>query len=185
MYFESFSLEEGYKIWTKREVDPRFIGPYKVLELVGLVEYRLALPPELSKIHNMFHVSMLRRYQSNPDHVVQVETPKDVDSWYIPPFVFPVFFSKSLRNFKPKKLVKVRAIEGKCLFCKGVWCVVFGCVFNKPVLYARIVVFKLVECVRLVTISAIEPTSGATNGSSGGELTLRFFLNKHGVGLID
>ena len=41
----------------------RFIGPYEVIEKVGLVEYRLALPPELEKIHNVFHVSMLRRYR--------------------------------------------------------------------------------------------------------------------------
>ena len=33
--------------------------------------YQLALPPELSQIHDVFHVSMLRRYRSNPSHVLQ------------------------------------------------------------------------------------------------------------------
>ncbi|KAA3470989.1 polyprotein [Gossypium australe] len=37
-------------------------------------KYRLMLPPKLSKIHNVFNASMLRRNQSNPDHIVQVET---------------------------------------------------------------------------------------------------------------
>ena len=41
---------------------------------MGLVAYRLALPPKLEKIHNVFHVSMLRRYRSNPSHVVSSET---------------------------------------------------------------------------------------------------------------
>ena len=41
---------------------------------MGPVAYRLALPPELEKIHNVFHVSMLRRYMSNPSHVVSLET---------------------------------------------------------------------------------------------------------------
>ena len=36
--------------------------------------YRLALPPELEKIHNVFHVSMLRRYRLDPSHVVSSET---------------------------------------------------------------------------------------------------------------
>ena len=35
--------------------------------------YRLALPSKLEKIHNVFHVSMLRRYRSDPSHVVSLE----------------------------------------------------------------------------------------------------------------
>ena len=56
------------------KLSSRFIGPYEVIEKVGLVAYRLALPPDLEKIHNVFHVSMLRRYQSDPSHVVSLET---------------------------------------------------------------------------------------------------------------
>ena len=48
----------------KGKLSPRFIGPYEVLERVGPVAYRLALPPELAKLHDVFHVSMLRRYRS-------------------------------------------------------------------------------------------------------------------------
>ena len=54
----------------KGKLSPRFIGPYEVIEKVGSVAYSLALPPELEKIHNIFHVSKLRRYRSNPSHVV-------------------------------------------------------------------------------------------------------------------
>ena len=54
----------------KRKLSPRFIGPYEVIEKVGPVAYRLALPPELENIHNVFHVLMLRRYRSDPSHVV-------------------------------------------------------------------------------------------------------------------
>ena len=58
----------------KGKLSPRFIGPYEVTEKVGPVAYRLDLPPELEKIHNVFHVSMLRRYISDPSHVVSLET---------------------------------------------------------------------------------------------------------------
>ncbi|KAG8501103.1 hypothetical protein CXB51_003181 [Gossypium anomalum] len=54
----------------KGKLSPRFIGPYEVIEKVGPVAYRLALPPELEKIHDVFHVSMLRQYRSDPSHVV-------------------------------------------------------------------------------------------------------------------
>ena len=53
---------------------PRFIGPFEVIEKVDPVAYRLTLPPELEKIHNVFHVSMLRRYRLDPSHVVSSET---------------------------------------------------------------------------------------------------------------
>ena len=56
------------------KLSPRFIDPYEVIEKVGLVAFRLALPPDLEKIHNVFHVLMLRRYRSDPSHVVSSET---------------------------------------------------------------------------------------------------------------
>ena len=46
----------------KGKLSPRFIGPYEVLERIGLVEYRLAHPLELAKLHDVFDVSMLWRY---------------------------------------------------------------------------------------------------------------------------
>ena len=58
----------------KGKLSPRFIGPYEVIEKVRLVAYRLALPPDLEKIHNVFHFAMLRRYRLDPSHVVSLET---------------------------------------------------------------------------------------------------------------
>ena len=52
------------------KLSPRFIGPFKILERVGTVAYRLALPPNLSGVHEVFHVSMLRKYTTDPAHIV-------------------------------------------------------------------------------------------------------------------
>nr|CAD1823525.1 unnamed protein product [Ananas comosus var. bracteatus] len=55
----------------REKLSPRFIGPYEILERVGPVVYRLALPPNLSGVHNVFHVSVLRKYIFDPAHVLE------------------------------------------------------------------------------------------------------------------
>ncbi|GJW42509.1 hypothetical protein Tco_0071308 [Tanacetum coccineum] len=56
------------KRWTRQK--SRFIGPFEILDRVGEVSYRLALPPQLSHVHNVFHVSLLRGYKYHPLHVI-------------------------------------------------------------------------------------------------------------------
>ena len=52
------------------KLSPRFIGPFEILEKVGEVAYRLAMPPQLDRVHPVFHVSMLRKYEPDPSHVL-------------------------------------------------------------------------------------------------------------------
>ena len=52
------------------KISPRFTGPFEILERIGTVAYRLALPPSMSCVHEVFHVSMLRKYTPDPAHVV-------------------------------------------------------------------------------------------------------------------
>ena len=62
------------------KLSPRFIGPFEILERVGTVAYRLALPPSMSGVHEVFHVSMLRKYTRDPAHVLdwgQIEVDTD------------------------------------------------------------------------------------------------------------
>ena len=47
---------------SRGKLSPKFIGPFENLERVGAVAYRLALPPSLDGVHDVFHVSQLRRY---------------------------------------------------------------------------------------------------------------------------
>ena len=58
-------------IFGKRgKLSPGYIGPFEVLERVGIIAYQLALLPSISNIHAVFHVSMLRKYAPNPTHVM-------------------------------------------------------------------------------------------------------------------
>ena len=61
--------KRGMVRFDKRgKLSQRYIGPFEVLERLGIVMYRLALPPGLSGVHVVFHVSMLRKYTSDPTH---------------------------------------------------------------------------------------------------------------------
>ena len=53
------------------KLSPRYIGPFEIVERMGPVAYRLDLPEELSRVHNVFHISMLSKYISDPSHVLE------------------------------------------------------------------------------------------------------------------
>ncbi|XP_050889782.1 uncharacterized protein LOC127095087 [Lathyrus oleraceus] len=56
-----------------KKLTPRFIGLYQITSRVGEVAYRVALPPNLSNLHDVFHVSQLRKYIPDPSHVIQMD----------------------------------------------------------------------------------------------------------------
>ncbi|XP_022873945.1 uncharacterized protein LOC111392781, partial [Olea europaea var. sylvestris] len=67
-------MKEILRFGKKGKLSPRFIGPFEILEKIGNVAYRLALPPELSAVHNVFHIFMWRKYIPDPNHVVNVQS---------------------------------------------------------------------------------------------------------------
>ncbi|KAL8148898.1 hypothetical protein AgCh_006052 [Apium graveolens] len=57
----------------KGKLSPRYVGPFEILKRVGIVAYELALPPHMEHIHNVFHVSMLKKYNPDSRHVIEYE----------------------------------------------------------------------------------------------------------------
>ncbi|XP_070036440.1 uncharacterized protein [Nicotiana tomentosiformis] len=58
----------------KGKLSPRYIGPFEVLERIREVAYKLALPPSLSRVNPLFHVSMLRKNYGDPSHILDFNT---------------------------------------------------------------------------------------------------------------
>ena len=105
------------KVMPKREVirfgkrgklSLRYIRPFEVLERVEAVAYRLALPPSLSSVHEVFHVSMLRKYTPDPTHIVDWgELVVDADGTFEEGLVRIMDSREQVLRGKTVRLVKV------------------------------------------------------------------------------
>jgi hypothetical protein len=60
-----------FKVWGN--LAPRFVGPFKILEKRGEVAYQLELPPQLSDVHDVFHVSQLKKCLRVPEEQIRME----------------------------------------------------------------------------------------------------------------
>jgi hypothetical protein len=61
--------KSSLKLGNCSKLAARYCGSFEILERIGLVEYMLALPASIS-IHNVFHVSLLKKYIPNANHVI-------------------------------------------------------------------------------------------------------------------
>ena len=69
--FLRVSPRRGHRRFGKNsKLSPRFIGPFEVLDRVGQVAYQLPLLPQLSWVHDVFHVLQLRKYHPDSSHVL-------------------------------------------------------------------------------------------------------------------
>ena len=59
----------SFKLGSCAKLAPRYCGPFKILTRVGSVAYQLVLPPNI-KIHNVFHISILKKYIHDATHVI-------------------------------------------------------------------------------------------------------------------
>jgi len=83
-----------------RKLSPRYCGPYVIIRKIGDQAYELLLPPQL-KVHNVFHVSLLKKYVPDPNHILdddQLTFPVQGQLELEPEEVLVDVREKSLRN---------------------------------------------------------------------------------------
>ena len=81
MYLRVTPMKGVKRFQTRGKLAPRYIGPFPVMSKVGTIAYQLELPPELLEVHNVFHVSQLRRCMPTPEKktdMSELELAKDL-----------------------------------------------------------------------------------------------------------
>ena len=94
---------------NSRKLTPQFIGHYQILEKVGTIAYRVTLPPNLSNLHDVFHVSQLRKYISDPSHVIHMNYVQVRDNLTME--TMPVRIAdREIRTLRGKKISLVKVV---------------------------------------------------------------------------
>ena len=97
------------RVLKPRKLTPRFIGPYQITRRIGTTAYEIALPPHLSNLHNVFHVSQLRKYIASPDHVLESDEVQVREDLTMP--VGPVrILDTQVKQLRGKELKTVKVL---------------------------------------------------------------------------
>jgi len=91
------------------KLTPRFVVPFEIVEKIGAIAYRIALPPSLSNLNDVFHVSQLREYVYDESHVSQVDELEVRDNLTIE--TWPVRVEdRKVKRLRGKEIVLVKVI---------------------------------------------------------------------------
>jgi len=97
------------RVLKSRKLTPRFIGPYQITRRIGAAAYEIALPLQLCNLHNVFHVSQLRKYIASPDHVLESDEVQVREDLTIP--IGPVrILNTQVKQLRGKELKTVKVL---------------------------------------------------------------------------
>ncbi|KAJ4943955.1 hypothetical protein NE237_005595 [Protea cynaroides] len=109
---ERVSPVRGLKRFGKKgKLCPRYVGPYEILTRRGNVAYQLALPPSMSSVHNVFHVSLLKKYVRDPSHILTAN-PLDLTEDLTFEVVPVMLSSQKVQQLRTKAIHYVKRREG-------------------------------------------------------------------------
>jgi hypothetical protein len=102
----------------KGTLSPRYIGPFPILEKCGTVAYKLELPLSLAGVHDIFHVSQLRKCLALMDVVLPQVAPLDADLTYLE-YLIKILDQKS--RVTKRKIIKLFKIQWSNYTAEVTW----------------------------------------------------------------
>ncbi|XP_070045422.1 uncharacterized protein [Nicotiana tomentosiformis] len=93
----------------KGKLSLRYVGPYKIIQMIDQVDYMLELPLVMSVVHPVFHVSMLRKVVGDPSFIVPIET-VEVDEELIYEEIPVAILYGKVRKLRNKDIASVKVL---------------------------------------------------------------------------
>ncbi|XP_059302256.1 uncharacterized protein LOC132054227 [Lycium ferocissimum] len=119
--FLKISPMKGVIQFGKRgKLSPRYVGPFEILCRIGDVAYELALPPGLSSVHPIVHVSMLKRYHSDGSYIVRWDSVllDENLSYEEEPIMF---LERQVRKLRSKEIASVKVQRKQRPVEEAIW----------------------------------------------------------------
>ncbi|XP_070042770.1 uncharacterized protein [Nicotiana tomentosiformis] len=107
---EKVSFMKGIMRFGKKgKMSPRYIRPYRIIQRIGRVDYKYELPPEMSLVHPVFHVSMLKKLVGDPLLIALVEVIEvNKDSTY--EAISVAILYRQVRKLRNKEIASVKVL---------------------------------------------------------------------------
>ncbi|XP_070023217.1 uncharacterized protein [Nicotiana sylvestris] len=94
---------------NKGKLSQRYVRPYRIIQRIGQVEYKLELPPDMSLVHPVFHVSMLKKVVGDPSIIVPIEAIEVIEE--LPYEEIPVaILDRQAQKLRTKEITSVKVL---------------------------------------------------------------------------
>ncbi|XP_070022771.1 uncharacterized protein [Nicotiana sylvestris] len=113
-------MKEVIRFGNKGKLSSRYVGQYRIIQRIGQVAYKLELPPEMSLVHPVFHVSMLKRVVGDPSVIVPIEA-IEVNEELSYEEILVAILDRQVQKLRTKEIASVKVLWRNQQVEKATW----------------------------------------------------------------